>query len=97
MCPSRYCIRLSNSGVKYSPYRLAMNSGMVNAGCEITRTYRLCSSATSSSRGPRGRPLPAGRRARSARVIGAPSSSRIGTSIDSTMCCIMWALNSTMP
>ncbi len=29
------------------------------------------------------------------RVTGAPPTSRIGTTIDNTMCWTMWALNST--
>ncbi len=82
--------------MKYSPYRLAMNSGMVNSGCEIIRVYRLCSSATSSSRGPL-RPRPADGRARSASVTGAPRSSRIGESMLITMCWTMCTLKSTMP
>ena len=43
--------------------------------------------------------LPAGRvgSARRARVIGAPSTRKIGASIESTMCWIMWTLNSSIP
>lgn len=37
MCPASLRISVSKIEVKYSPYRLAMNSGMVNAGCVMTR------------------------------------------------------------
>ncbi len=73
-----------------------MNIGMVKPGCVITFTYRLCSSLRSSSRGPV-EPRPATGSARSARVTGAPSSSRIGDSMEITMCCTMCTLNMTMP
>ncbi len=96
MCPALEPIRKSKSGVKYSAYRLAMNSGIVNAGCVMIRMYRLCSSISSSSRGPL-RPRPAGGSARSASVIGAPSRIRIGDSMLITMCCTMCTLNMTMP
>ena len=59
MCPVLEPIRKSKIGVKYSAYRLAMNSGIVNAGCVMIRMYRLCSNISSSSRGPL-RPLPRG-------------------------------------
>ncbi|CAM5639876.1 hypothetical protein SHIRM173S_11326 [Streptomyces hirsutus] len=36
-CPTWEPIRKSNSGVKYSAYRLAMNIGMVNSGWVTTR------------------------------------------------------------
>ncbi len=96
MCPGLELIRKSNRGVKYSAYRLAMNMGMVNRGCVITRMYRLCSRATSHSRGPL-RPRPADGSARSVSVTGAPSRTRIGDSMLITMCCTMCTLNSTMP
>ena len=55
--------------------------------------HPLCSAARSHSRGPGGSPSPAAGSARSASVTGAPSTSRIGTSIDSSMCAAMCMLN----
>jgi hypothetical protein len=95
-CPAVERIRKSKIGVKYSAYRLAMNSGIVKPGWVKTRRTRLCSTATSSSRGPF-RPRPAEGRARSVSVTGAPSSSRIGASMLMIMCCTMWTLKSTIP
>ena len=54
---------------------------------------RLCSAASSHSRGPGGRSLPAVGNARSARVTGAPSTSSTGTNIDNIMCAAMCMLN----
>ncbi|GHE35531.1 hypothetical protein GCM10017771_53370 [Streptomyces capitiformicae] len=82
--------------MKYSAYRLAMNIGIVNAGCVTIRMYQLCSSISNSSRGPL-RPFPATGNARSANVIGAPSNNMIGANMLITMCCTMCTLNMTMP
>lgn len=80
---------------RYRPNRLTTNAVTVTPGCEITVANRECSPRTSSRRGaPAG---PAAGSTRKAKVIGAPRSNRIGASIDNTMCCAMWTLNSAVP
>lgn len=69
--------------------------GVANPGCVTRRAYQLCRNTLSHSRGPRSPRCLAGCSARNASVIGAPNTSRIGTSIDSSMCCTMCTLNST--
>ena len=70
-----------------------MNSAVATNGLVSTRENRECSAASSHSRGPGGSLRPAVGNARSASVIGAPSTSRIGASIDSSMWAIMCMLN----
>ncbi len=61
----------------------------------IRRDTGLCRPQTTHSRGPRSPDL-LGRNARSANVMGAPSTSSTGTSMASTMCCSMCRLTETM-
>jgi hypothetical protein len=68
----------------------------VNPGFDTNRAKRLCSSSSSSARGTPAVPWPRGSD-RSASVIGEPQSRKIGATIDSTMCCAMCTLNTTMP
>jgi hypothetical protein len=72
-----------------------MNSGTVNSGCDTNRANRLCNAFSSSARGAPAAPRPRGS-VRSASVTGAPSSRSSGVISDSTMCCAMCTLNSTM-
>src|SRR5918998_1747425 len=64
----------------------------INGWVEI-RMIQEWVNACSHSRGPGGLPAPAGGSARSAKVTGPPSTSRIGASIDSSMCTPMCTLN----
>ena len=73
-----------------------MKIAVAIAGWATTRTNLLCRIVVSHSRGPRSPLRAAGLSARSARVTGAPSTRKIGTSMDSVMCSAMCALNSTL-
>ena len=66
---------------------------VATTGWVTNRDQPLCSPASSHSRGPGGLPLPAEGNARRANVVGAPSTSRMGTSIDNSMCAAMCMLN----
>jgi hypothetical protein len=69
----------------------------VTSGWLKNRAGPLCSAAVSHSRAPENAGSVLGGTARSARVTGPPSTSRIGTSMASAMCWIMCTLNSTGP
>jgi hypothetical protein len=72
-----------------------MNSGTVNSGFVTNRPNRLCRAFSSRARGTPAAPLPRGR-VRRASVTGAAISRNSGVISDSTMCCVMCTLNSTM-
>ncbi len=80
---------VSNSGVKYRAKKLPTKSGKITSGEVSQRSGRALVRPTMASRRP-GTPSPrAAGNARSASVVGAPSTSRIGASIPSVMCTIM--------
>ncbi|CNH68762.1 Uncharacterised protein [Mycobacterium tuberculosis] len=66
---------------------------MATIGLVRIRETRLCSAASSHSRMPGGSSRRAAGRARNAKLTGAPSTSRIGTSMESPMCATMCMLN----
>ncbi len=85
----------SKAPLKYSPYRLPTNSTGPTTGCVMKRENRECRNASSIARGETSPGWRGPGSVRSARVIGAPSTRKIGATIDSSMCDAMWALNST--